>query len=205
MEPTQQENTFPESATPVNRKRAVVSPMLSLPNRPRETNKNTAIRLPVADISTRALHEDGTGSHTMPTTSTSIATPSTSTEVPSLNRGGGSEKERRTPAPLFHKQSVPVVNTPEPTKQKEPLPPKLVRVLPVKGRSSGYSRSSPFAQPTESYRWEQQTSRYPTELLELMQAETRCYRLWRSLPLNPLLHRQRRGLSVIRKSDVFQK
>jgi HlyB family type I secretion system ABC transporter len=59
-------------------------------------------------------------------------------------------------------------------------PSRLVRSLPMppQGIQSGadfpgYPRGVPFARPTGHYRWEQQSERYPAELLEIIQTETR--------------------------------
>jgi ATP-binding cassette, subfamily B, bacterial len=173
MEPRQNEQKVSNNANPTTRKRSVVSPMISLPNRLPETNKNTAIDLPVADVPTRSLEEDT--QRPQHTTGMSPAAPRLSlpTHVQTLvtppqpvNRG------RDTSPPSYGGQEIPVVRPSARAKKEEQFPQKLVRVLPVKGGSPGYPRSSPFAQPTGSFRWEQQTSRYPAELLELMQAET---------------------------------
>lgn len=175
MEPGQHEQKAPNNANPTTRKRSVVSPMLSLPNRLPETNKNTAIDLPIADAPTRSLEEDT--QRPQHTTGMSPAAPRISlpTHIQTPVTPPQPENRRRNASPPSYGGNIeiPVVRaSTRAKKQESQFPEKLVRVLPVKGGSPGYPRSSPFAQPTGSFRWEQQTSRYPAELLELMQAET---------------------------------
>src|SRR5713226_650649 len=125
MEPTQHENTVPESSYPTTRKHAVVSPMLSLPNRFHETNKNTAIDLPIADIPTRSLKEDTKQFHS-PTDVSSSPTHMLASATP-VQR----ENTSRMPSsPPHNSQKVPASRPQESVKEEELSPLKLVRVLP---------------------------------------------------------------------------
>src|SRR5579884_1036017 len=174
MEPGQYEQKDPNNANPTPRKRSVVSPMLSLPNRFQETNKHTSVDLPVADMPTLSLEEDT--EQPRHTTGRSPVVPRMSlpsqVQTPVTPPQPANKRRRDITPPSFGGIEIPAVRLPERAKKEDQFPEKLVRVLPVKGGSPGYPRSSPFSQPTGSFRWEQQTSRYPAELLELMQAET---------------------------------
>ncbi len=71
----------------------------------------------------------------------------------------------------FQPQRVPNVPPQMGSMQEEELSPsKLVRALP--GPTNAMLGSS-YRQPTSMYRWESQTSRYPAELIALVESETR--------------------------------
>lgn len=145
MEPVQPENAVSRSVSQTSKKRAVVSPFLSLPNRSaQEIQKDTAVNLSTPDWPT----------------------------LPPVDMKGN--------LPLLPTQKL--AESPErDTGQEEKLSPsKLVRSLPMPKNMQrwsgtdfpGYPRSIPFSQPTGHYRWEQQSDRYPAELLEIMETET---------------------------------
>ncbi len=175
----QGEDPVIESKGQTSRRHAVVSPLFALPDRLRETGEHTISDisldglpiLPSEDIKkTRPPTTTPAPQRPIPAPEWSQQTEASKVEgfkkgdlqVPPFNRARPPAQPRQHTEGL-RKEDIVRVSSPPP-QQKE----KLVQVVPLL-QDTNY----PAQQQTGGYRWEKQTSRYPVELLELIESETR--------------------------------
>lgn len=169
MEPIHRENTKPPEN--FRKKETAVAPRVSLPNRvqnqpAQDGNKNTPTDLPIAGLP--LVPSDDMKWYTPPKTPSTqpprpTAGPTTpraplaapSIPHPELISASGLIPEKAS----FTGSRIPTTPPPLSNQSDELSPNRLVRVLP--SRSVG------------SHRWETQSARYPEELLQIIESETR--------------------------------
>lgn len=92
------------------------------------------------------------------------------------NRLSKLRKDPSSDPPVVNTPTIPPDNsrqdTPTPDQGEQLSLSKLVRVLPYPTQSSSRLQNTPYSQSTGTYRWENQTSRYPEELVSLIKSET---------------------------------
>ena len=159
MEPIQDNNPIPKTSGQTSKRHVVMPRLASLNDYPNEQGKDTSLDVPVGvPILTSADFTWYTDfAPSLPVTGV--------TPAPAHIQG--------SPPPSAQLQSYYPQGTtaPQPVEnmQRENTP-KLVRTLPY---PSQRANNNPKSLGTGTYRWEQQTSRYPAELLQIMESETR--------------------------------
>lgn len=179
MEPTQRNNSVPDAAEQP-KKRTVVSPLISLPNRPHESDRDTPTN------NTIPVSEDDKYTDTELSASAFLPRPSSPKRLTPPGRRSS------IPRPsISHQQTVDLrdvypasrIQKPQLVRQTEnvvvappPSPRKIVRVLaapqPIPAAANTVL-GSPFGQQTGSLKWDRQVSHYPAELMEIIETETR--------------------------------
>ncbi len=183
MEPVQHENSVSKSLNQTSKRHTVVSPMMGLPNRSSETGKDTSPDFPIAGLPVLASEDIEWYVSPVPSSSPSLLRSSSPAHIQTPPSPVQTDDLRATqPVSSQDVQSRPATQKMESVKH-DLSPSKLVRVLPsppqVDHPGREYSlplrrvQSTPYSQSTGSYRWERQTARYPSELLEIMETETR--------------------------------
>ena len=133
--------------------------LASLNNPPDEQGKNTSLDVPVGvPILTSEDFTWYIDSAPLPVTGVRTPTP--------VHIQGSSPPSTQ---PQFDYPRGTTASQPIESMQRENTP-KLVRTLPY---PSQRAQNNPKSLGTGTYRWEQQTSRYPAELLQIMESETR--------------------------------
>ena len=159
MEPIQDNNPIPKTSGQTSKRHVVMPRLASLNDYPNEQGKDISLDVPVGvPILTSADFTWYTDSApSLPVTGV--------TPAPAHIQG--------SPPPSAQLQSYYPQGTtaPQPVEhmQRENTP-KLVRTLPYPSQRAS---NNPKSLGTGTYRWEQQTSRYPAELLQIMESETR--------------------------------
>ena len=158
MEPIQDKNAIPKFSGQTSKRHVVMPRLASLNERPNEQGKDTSLDVPVGvPILTSAdftWYTDPVPS--LPVTGVTPAPTHIQDTPPSAQ-------------PQFDYQRGAIAPQPLENLQRENTP-KLVRTLPY---PSQRTHNNPKSLGTGTYRWEQQTSRYPAELLQIMESETR--------------------------------
>jgi ATP-binding cassette subfamily B protein len=147
MEPIQDKNVAPRVSGQTSKRHIVIPPFaLSHPND--EAARDTSSELPAG----------------LPLLTTDDFTWYSST--------GNSLQEPApfTPFTPFTPSPTYIQGSSAPQQQQYPSSPPLVRTL---AQPTNHGQGTLYSQATSNYRWEQQTFRYPQELLQIMETETR--------------------------------
>ncbi len=166
MEPIHDKNTIPGSLNQTSKRHIIVPPQLASLNNHYD-EPDIPAGLPILPSEDFTWYEDSASP--LPVTAPNPRTPATAPNP----RTPATEATSRTPAPVPGYASPPqspskLVQSTSTPQQQEQLP--LVRSLRYpSNRTQGISNP----QSMGSYRWEQQSSRYPAELLQIMESETR--------------------------------
>lgn len=161
MEPVNDNNGTPRSLLSQTSKRyIVVPPQLPLNNRYDEPEKNTSPDIPAGLPILPS--EDFTWYDESPSP---LPVPAPNPRTPTTPRMPAAEPDSR----MSVTAPTPMMPPPAPTQGYASTPPQQEPLV----RSLNRSQSTSYPQATGSYRWEQQSSRYPAELLQIMESETR--------------------------------
>ena len=159
MEPVNDNNGTPRSLLSQTSKRYIIVPpqLAILNNRHDKPEKNTSpdipAGLPILPSEDFTWYDESASP--LPVTLPNPRTPTTP-RTPTPAQGSAST----SPSPSYRVE-IQRTSTP-PQQEQQPLV-----------RSLNRSQSTSYPQGTGSYRWEQQSSRYPAELLQIMESETR--------------------------------
>jgi ATP-binding cassette, subfamily B, bacterial len=154
MEPIEDKNSVPRALSQTSKRYIVMPPLASLSRNTDETGGNTSYEIP-AGVSTLSS-EDFTWY-----SSSSRGQQATAPYAPDR---GQQVTAPSTPSP------VPAQKPPTPRQQEDLSPARLVRTI---AKPTNHGEGTLFSQATSNYRWEEQTFRYPDELLQIMETETR--------------------------------
>jgi ATP-binding cassette subfamily B protein len=182
MEPMQDKNAVPSMLNQTSKRHIVMPQLASLNGRPDEQGNNTTLDVPVGvPILTS---EDFTwyvdSSPSLPVTGVRIPTPAHIQNAPPPAAQTQFDYPRGTTIQDMQRDNTP----------------KLVRTL---SYPSQRPPNNPKSLGTGTYRWEQQTSRYPAELLQIMESETREMQV---LPEEPAQPARSKGKSGKRKRRI---
>ena len=182
MEPVNDNNGTPGSLLSQTSKRYIIVPpqLASLNNRYDEQEKNTSHEipagLPLLPSEDFTWYDESVPNPRTPTTEPNPRT-STSPRTPFA------EPAPRVSAPAQGYASAPPSSAYHVQIQRTSTPPKQEQAPLV--RSLNRSQSTSYPQSTGNYRWEQQSSRYPAELLQIMESETREMEVLTTKPAKP--------------------
>ena len=164
MEPAQDKDTTSQFSNQTSKRQSVFSPRISLPNRYEEASREATTDEPIAGLPIGSLQEQGTG-NASPMPSSQLSTPKFS--LPAHKQSSqdppASQSLARTPPVSFKKEGS--------RRSKQ-----YAAVLPETGKFKVETSFRPERGSDQRrvgrHRWEHQASRYPPELLELIDADT---------------------------------
>ncbi len=151
MEPVQREGMIPDALGQTSKKQSIVLPRISLPNRHDEGSKEAITDNPIAGLP---------------------ITPSPSQE--NSRRNANAAPPQNVSGPQFflpaHTPTPQVIKASTPRRQNPPVLPETGKFKVQTSFRPGQANSEP--RKVGKHRWEHQSSRYPAELLDLIEAET---------------------------------
>lgn len=158
MEPVQRKDIASEFSSQTSKKQSVFLPRISLPNRYDEAGKEVTTDNPIAGLPIDPSQESGGRN--------SNVTPSSQLSAPRFSLPAHSQV---SPPPLV-RQTPPVSFKRDNPRRKQDAP-----VLPETGKfkvETSFRPEHSASRKAGKHRWEHQASRYPPELLELIDADT---------------------------------